>query len=169
MTEALKLPLEKQPIPSLLAQYQALWHDTSLPVTDRRIIAVRIAQLRRSQEVVSAIQQINTVRQATTPTPQADASTSSAPSTPAPPQPRYVVTGVLLGSAVYNGVELPRLFRVVDPDQSRTVGYVRPGPAFNASTTLGKRVGVVGRKTVDPVTKFEVIDAQRVDVLATPG
>lgn len=167
MLEASALPLEEQPIQSLWDQYEVLRRDQTLPLTDQRIISRRIAQLRRNQEVVAALKQINTVRQSTAPEADADKVPSSGLSLPGQPRPRYVVSGILLGSAVYNGVDLPRLFRVVEPGQPRTIGYVRPSTVFNASAMLGKHVGVVGKKVIDPGTKLEVIDAQRVDVLRT--
>lgn len=76
----------------------------------------------------------------------------------------YATVGTLTTSAVYNGTNLPLMYRVQSNDGSgRTLGYIKPNAVANLASLVGKTVGVVGESTLDASLKLNVINAIRVD------
>jgi uncharacterized protein YgiM (DUF1202 family) len=82
----------------------------------------------------------------------------------------YATVGTLTTSAVYNGTNLPLMYRVQSNDGSgRTLGYIKPSALPNLASLVGKTVGVVGDSTLDASLKLNVINAIRVDpITITP-
>ena len=66
---------------------------------------------------------------------------------------------------MYDGVNLPRMFRLVDPQGNRTIAYVEPGGLVQPQRMLGELVGVVGEANLDPALKMRIIDVERMDML----
>jgi len=76
----------------------------------------------------------------------------------------YATVGTLTTSAVYNGTNLPLMYRVQANDGTgRTLGYIKPNAVANLASLVGKTVGVVGDAALDENLKLNVINAIRVD------
>jgi hypothetical protein len=86
-------------------------------------------------------------------------------------QRRYAAVGKLTASTVYDGVTLPKMFRVVSLDGfGRTVGYVAPTPDFEVESRLGMVVGIVGESRFDEALRLNIIKPERIDALTVrPG
>jgi hypothetical protein len=80
---------------------------------------------------------------------------------------RYIVIGRLTTSTVYDGQNLPLMYRIqsVQDRLPRTLGYLKPDPKLNLDAKVGRVVGVEGRAAVDGALKLNVITPARVDVL----
>ena len=79
----------------------------------------------------------------------------------------YEVVGRLESSAVFNGDDRPKLFRIRDSQTGRTVAYMRPEHMLIASTMLGQHVGIMGLLSYDPTLEVNIVQAARVDLLAS--
>ncbi len=80
-------------------------------------------------------------------------------------RPRYDAVGVLNASLVYDGVRLPRLYRLQDPTSGFTTAYLQEDPAHELSSMLGLMVGVKGPVHFDESLRRNLITAQRVAVI----
>lgn len=158
MIAAMQLPLERRPVDELLSAYELVARDQSLPIGDKRIVAIRLAQLRRDAQLAVALRQIAAVQQQaeTTMPPPVNVTRTSRD---------YDAFGVMVASVVYDGVNLPRLYRVVNPVDNRTLAYIRPNAAVDAANQIGRTVGVLGATQYDPGLKLRVLDPERVDVI----
>jgi hypothetical protein len=149
-------PLEEQPFDQMIREYEAIQREP-LPAIDRQIVRQRLAALQRNRDIAQTLARIHestaTTTDVQTPQPQ--------PGAPL----RYDAVGQLLASSVYNGVGLPRMFRVVDPATGRTVVWVEPGGKVDPNKHLGKVVGIIGDQQYDPALKFNVLDVRRIDIL----
>lgn len=84
----------------------------------------------------------------------------------------FTAVGRLLPSAVYDGERLPRMYRIQALDTTeapRTLGYLRPDPAFSYETKLNQTVGVVGAIRNDPRMNLQVIEPIRVELVDVGG
>ncbi len=81
---------------------------------------------------------------------------------------RYVATGQLDASTIYDGKRLPKLLRVRD-ESGRTLAYLEPDERFDYANLLGHRVGVVGERTQDSGLQVTLIEVRRIDLLDSPG
>jgi hypothetical protein len=79
----------------------------------------------------------------------------------------YAVVGRLLTSAIYDGSNLPRMFRVqsLERGTSRTIAYIIPNDGLALDSLTGKIVGVRGESTSEATPRIPVIRAGEVDVL----
>ncbi|MCC6677169.1 MAG: hypothetical protein IT436_08495 [Phycisphaerales bacterium] len=79
----------------------------------------------------------------------------------------YTVVGQLLPSNVYDGKDLPLMYRLqaVGGVVPRTLGYVKPQEQLQLPAKLGMVVGLIGRASLDPSLRLNIFDAVRVDVL----
>lgn len=79
----------------------------------------------------------------------------------------YTVVGQLLPSNVYDGKDLPLMYRLqsVGGVVPRTLGYLKPQEQLQIPSKLGMVVGVIGQATLDPSLRLNIFDAVRVDVL----
>lgn len=82
-------------------------------------------------------------------------------------QRQYAIVGLLTPSSVYDGKELPLMYRLqtVGGSTPRTLGYIKPTPELNLASKLGVVVGVVGENKFDSSLRLNVIEAVRVDNL----
>ncbi|MCG3123084.1 MAG: hypothetical protein GIKADHBN_01493 [Phycisphaerales bacterium] len=83
-------------------------------------------------------------------------------------QRQYAIVGRLLPSTVYDGTNLPLMYRlqsVTGGMVPRTIGYLKPDPALDLPTKLNQVVGIIGEVKMDPGMTLNMISAQRVDVL----
>jgi len=79
----------------------------------------------------------------------------------------YAVVGRLLTSAIYDGTNLPRMFRVqsLERGTSRTIAYILPNEGLALDSLTGKIVGVRGDATAEATPRIPVVRASAVDVL----
>lgn len=155
-------PLEKQPLADLLAGYEKAAATPDLPVTDRRIVMNRTAQLKRSIEIQGALTSLS----------QTGSSVGGPITIPATAKPtpgvysptKYDIVGQLLASGVYDGDTGPRLYRVVEPATMRTIAYVLQGK-FDPAQSLGRIVGINGAIRYDPALKLNVIEVTKIEPL----
>lgn len=79
----------------------------------------------------------------------------------------YTVVGQLLPSNVYDGKDLPLMYRLqaVGGVVPRTLGYLKPQEQLQLPAKLGMVVGVIGQANLDPSLRLNIFDAVRVDVL----
>lgn len=79
----------------------------------------------------------------------------------------YTAVGTLSSSDVYDGKNLPKMYRVVSADTGSpvTLGYLKPEAALALESKLGQVVGVIGEAAVDPTLKLNIITPVRVDVI----
>lgn len=162
LAEAEKLPLEQQPISDLLSAYELLYSQPGLTPQDKRTVLQRIIKLRRNAALAQTLREIGQMQM----TLSSEPATPVAPATPpAPPSPQYDAVGQLLASGVYDGVNLPRLYRIVSP-RMRTIAYVRPAASIDSVAMLGKIVGVKGDTRVDQSLKLRVLEPSSIVVLS---
>jgi hypothetical protein len=77
----------------------------------------------------------------------------------------YVAAGRLEASTIYNGRNLPKLYRMRNLESGRTLGYVQPDQRFDFPTMLGRRVGIIGERAYDGALRLNLIRPQRIDLL----
>lgn len=160
-----KLPVVEQPIDELLATYKALQKDPELSSIDRYIVNARIAQLERNKAVADILKRGTKLQEEMASRPTVNVRDLERQAMRAG---GYAATGRLAPSTVYNGENLPRLYRVVDSGTGRTIAYVKPGPNVDARI-MGKLVGIYGQMRYDPALKLNLIDVQEVEVLEAQG
>ncbi len=81
-------------------------------------------------------------------------------------QRRYAAVGRLIASTVYDGVALPKMYRVVSLDGfGRSIGYVAPTADFEVESRLGLVVGIVGEARFDEALRLNIIKPERIDAL----
>jgi hypothetical protein len=155
-----KSPLDRQPITELLETYETLHQDSSLGDRDRQLVRARLMQLRRREQLAATLRGVSEFREGLK-----VRSVDSSEVFAQRQAPDYAAVGRLLSSIVYNGQDLPLLFRVVEPASGRTLAYVRPGTKTQATNYLGKLVGVVGAARFNAALKANIVEADRVDLL----
>ncbi len=156
------LSLEERPLGELFETYRSLARNRQLSLVDGRIIAMRIAQLQRHIDVIKTLQTIAEAQRA-----HQETRLFADQLPPELPKQRYDVRGRLLASSVYNGKNLPRLYRITESDGHRIIAYVRLRPALNPVPLLGEYVGVMGQTRFDPMLKLEILDAEHIDVISS--
>lgn len=79
----------------------------------------------------------------------------------------FTFVGQIVPSAVYDGVRLPKLYRVVSVDEysSRTLAYVTDSEALELAQKVGRVVGLDGSIRIDPNLGVRVLTATRASVL----
>ncbi len=80
---------------------------------------------------------------------------------------QYTVVGRLVASSVYDGKQLPLMYRVLSPEptSTRTLAYVAPEANSDLTDKAGKIVGVVGESKFDESLRVNIVTPTRVDVL----
>lgn len=78
----------------------------------------------------------------------------------------YAAVGRLEASAVYNGHNLPELYRIQDVKSGRTVAYIKPDAEFKLASLLGQLIGVAGEIEYDGSLQVNLVTPRHVDVLA---
>lgn len=83
----------------------------------------------------------------------------------------YNVVGVLQPSSVYNGKNLPLMYRIqsVGGTSPRTLGYLKPDPALGLDGKLGRLIGVIGETNLDPGLRLQIVTPVRIDMLKADG
>lgn len=82
--------------------------------------------------------------------------------------PLYTMVGRILPSTVYNGQDLPLMYRVesADSGMTRTLGYVIPTDDLDVLPKVGRVVGIAGKARYDEALRVNVVAATRMDLLA---
>lgn len=149
-------PLEEQPIDEMIEAYSRFLGDASLSSADRRIVRLRLAALEHNKRVLAAIQrsgdtldELASIRRE-----QEDRDAGD-----------FDAVGILRASSIYDGTNMPRLYRLVDPTTQRARAYVAPNDTFNAGEVLGELVGVHGSSSFDSQARLTVLEPTRVTVL----
>lgn len=80
----------------------------------------------------------------------------------------YQVIGLLVPSAIYDGVSLPKFYRIQSPEPGsfRTLGYIAPGADLGLDGKVGNVIGIMGDTTWDESLKAPRVTATRVDVVS---
>lgn len=83
----------------------------------------------------------------------------------------YTIVGQLQPSTVYDGVNLPLMFRIqsVGGVVPRTLGYLRPDPKLELEKMLGQVIGVIGEASIDQTLQLNIVRPVKVDVLRAGG
>jgi len=81
----------------------------------------------------------------------------------------YDAVGRLVASSLYDGEDLPRLYRLVDSMTGLTVGYVEPSDAVDLVDALGRTVGVVGETRYDPSLRLKIITPEALYIVSGEG
>ncbi len=152
-----RLPATDQPIGAMIAQYENVRDTAELPKSDRLIIERRLVALKRNQRVAEAMQRVQSARAEAK---RVQDTSQDAPVSDVPG--RYDAIGILTPSTVFNGQNLPRLYRLTDPSSRRTLAYVEPTPDLELADKLGQLLGVVGETHYDPALTLSVIRPRRV-------
>jgi hypothetical protein len=182
--EIQQLPLEQQPLEDLLKQYQLLSNTADLSRRDSQLTAIRIQQLTNSMNIAKTLNELAAsnkqfseaekaaqekraaeTKAAAEAAAAATAAHQSRTSTISSNPVKYSAIGQLMASTVYDGSNGPRLYRLVDPANSRTVVYVQPGDNYDANKTLGRVVGIIGQTTYNPGLGLRIITVESIDVL----
>jgi len=77
----------------------------------------------------------------------------------------FTAIGILNASTVYDGQQLPELYRICDPMTSATIAYVEPNADIAMAPMIGTLVGVKGGKDFDPALRLSVIKPLSIDML----
>ncbi len=70
--------------------------------------------------------------------------------------------GLLKRSSVFNGVDLPVLYRIQDPVTGRTLVYVAPTKTYTLDSLVDHTVGVIGDSILLPRLRVEVVKPLKV-------
>jgi hypothetical protein len=79
----------------------------------------------------------------------------------------YTIVGQLQPSLVYDGRQLPQMYRIVSVGATapRTLGYLRASTQFDLDSMLGQVVGVIGEAQIDRSLQLNIITPVTVDTL----
>lgn len=160
-------PVEEQPIDEMVLAYKQLQSSGELTPSDQRIIAMRLVALERNRKLASALRDIAEARRAAEAGSQASVELQrktevEIQQAAEQPPSRYDLVGRLTGSSVYNGRDLPVLFRLTDAGTGRTIGYLHPNEIEKHKALLGRRVGIIGDVTFDPALQINLIHVDRI-------
>ncbi len=154
---------KEAPVPSarlklLLTEYQALAKRQDFNAIDGQLAAGRVAQLTRDLTISENLEKVAAAE-------QAGIEAGKPPVTA--PQIGYDAVGQLKVSTIYNGTNLPKLYRLADPTTDALVAYVLPEAVDGAM--LNKLVGIQGDIEMDPNLKVRIIRVKQVDALSADG
>jgi hypothetical protein len=152
-------PLHKQPIERLMRAYGNLSRDPGLSRSDRHLVRTRMLQLAQRQHLAETLKDVSNFLK--------DHRRPSGAVEYADPArlPHYAAVGKLVASIVYDGRNLPMMYRIVEPGSFRTLAYVVPNTGDHSARCLGRLVGVIGEPRFDDSFKALVVEAVRVDLL----
>ena len=77
----------------------------------------------------------------------------------------YVAVGRVAASTIYDGERLPKLLRLQDAVNGRTIAYIKPDKNYEVVNLIGNLVGIVGEKSYDDVLRLNIVQPKRMDVL----
>ncbi|MAX27577.1 MAG: hypothetical protein CMJ19_24025 [Phycisphaeraceae bacterium] len=164
LVEAYNEPLDQIPLENYLNAYQQIGNHTALSINDQRIVQARELMIKRDIQLAKALRSIGSVQNYAQSQPQPQPMPVATPvQAPQPTETTYQMTGQLMASALYDGQNLPRLYRLVNPAQpSVTLIYVRPNDKLNPSAYLGRTVGINGEIQVDDALNLRLMDVEQI-------
>lgn len=176
-----QLPLEMQRLEAMLDSYRTLLDRYQLADAEQKLVGTRIHTIGTYLELRNEIEQ----RQ-----PQPQRVVQGGPPMIPParhqrPQDEYIgpdpngryepqipenrnysAVGILLSSSIYNGGNLPLLYRLVEPNSGITTAYLHPNfSATDFQKLQGRMVGIVGQARFDSRFNVSVMVAQEIDVV----
>ena len=77
----------------------------------------------------------------------------------------YIAVGRVAASTIYDGERLPKLLRLQDAANGRTIAYLKPDSKYEVVNLIGNLVGIVGEKTYDEVLHLNIVHPRRIDLL----
>ncbi|MEO0964838.1 MAG: SH3 domain-containing protein [Planctomycetota bacterium] len=153
----MELPVEQQPIDDMVAAYRAV-DVAELTPADQDLLAFRLAVLEQNRQIASVLKGVMAAQRGTQ-------TTSVVVTNDVRNASDYDAVGRLLASAVYNGNNLPLMFRLVEPSTGRSVAYVQPDAVGDTRALLGRVVGIIGPMAYDPVLKLNVVEVRDIEAL----
>ncbi len=83
----------------------------------------------------------------------------------------YSVVGQLVPSSIYDGLRLPKLYRIVSVDQTgtRTIAYVADREDLQLAEKVGRVVGFTGSIGLDPTLGVRLVNTNNASVLLPGG
>ena len=156
-------PIETAEVVPLRELYLDLEADAGSDATIARYAAARSEQLAIWAELQERRVRINELRQRA----ELNSEETEAVRLALETTGQYAGVGRLVASTIYDGVRLPKLFRLQDPSTHRTVAYLRvPRDDLDLPGLLGQIIGVVGAKRYDGSLRLNIIDPRHIDLLA---
>lgn len=150
--EALALsPLPAKVAKNLQAEYQALAQRKDLDNFDGQLAAGRARQFER-------LANLNEAREKTEAARKAGEAAAATPAAEVPPAP-LAARGRILASGIYNGEQMPALFRVVDAE-GLTIGYLRAEAV--PTEFVGQEAEIEGQSSLDPALQVRLITPSRI-------
>jgi hypothetical protein len=77
----------------------------------------------------------------------------------------YIAVGRIAASTIYDGERLPKLLRIQEAANGRTIAYLKPDSKYEVVNLIGNLVGIVGEKTYDEVLHLNIIQPKKIDLL----
>ncbi len=157
----LKEPVRQAEIAPLLSEYRTLAADQSADERVRAMAETRIAMLEIRRDLQIRLEEIDKLRA------RADLGREETAAARLVIQRSgdYDAVGRLTASTVYTGDTLPRLLRIVDPANGRTVAYFEPDDRFDYAGMIGQYVGISGEKRYDAGLRLTLITPRNVEML----
>jgi|GEM_PF-4055933 len=157
------LPAEEQPLDAMQRAYVELQKDSSLTEDDRALVATRLSVIASNRKLANTIRQLRAAQKAIeVARAQEAAQPSIAPN-------RYDQIGMLVTSTLYDGVSLPKLYRLVDPTSQRTIAYVEPKPGkaerAKMDALVGKVIGLTGKDNYDASLRRRVFSPTALELI----
>lgn len=164
--EALKTPLEQVELDAVIAEFQRTIDSLKKEEGTERLqtqLGQRVRVLKMRADLQATLRQTTSSSEALKQqSEQAKAELAKLES-----MRQYAVVGRLVASSVYDGKQLPLMYRVLSPEltSTRTLAYVAPEATANLTDKVGKLVGVVGEPKFDESLRVNIVVPARVDVL----
>lgn len=165
-----KQPIMEAEIDELLVEFEkklASIEETSDQASFRAQVSQRIELLKIRQDLQGQLRELASARRSI----DEEAGTIDQRVREVTQTRQYNLVGRLTTSTAYDGVRLPRMYRVqsVGGAYARTLGYVKPDLKLEIEPKVGLVVGVVGASTLDPSLRLNIITPERIDVLTPEG
>ncbi|MCC5827890.1 MAG: hypothetical protein JJU36_00455 [Phycisphaeraceae bacterium] len=159
--EVVEKPLAERNLGELITVFEALSEDSELTQPDRRLVEVRVADLRRMRAAQQALAMVDSAQR------RSGERAAEAPRfQPADVPPVYDLTGILEPSIVFDGRARPQLLRLRDPATNNTLVYIRPEAVQGLDRLISRNVGIIGRiGPVHPEKGVRIFELQRIDRL----
>ncbi len=158
-------PIAEAELGALFAAYTSLYADPACEPGMKARAKARTEQLAVQQEVQTKLVEIKDAKARLSG--ECDQIASVARAIEA--RSDYLAVGVLNASIVYDGSNLPLLYRLQDPSSGQTVAYIVPDDSYTLTTMLGTLIGVRGEKCFDDALKLDTISPTTIDYLTPKG
>ncbi len=154
-------PIAEAELGALFAAYTALAADPACDAAMKARSDARTQQLAVQQEVQGKLRELANAKARLSGESEQISSVARAIEA----RSDYTAVGVLNASIVYDGTQLPLLYRLQDPSSGQTVAYIVPDEAFRLTSMLGTLIGVRGESCFDDALKLDTITPTTIDYL----